>query len=890
MVRNTGYGFVPAPTPAAVWAVIEGVVTRRMMGEHVPDETIISQHPGLMPYLGRELAALRHVEAARGAASDSHGGGSTIRWDASRKPELVEEPLESFPGYEVHEAVGRGASGVVYRALQTATRREVAIKAVFEGPFSGPNDRARFEREARILAQLHHPHIVAVHDTGWTQHRYFLVMDFVDGEALDLYVEHQGLSVEDQLKLFAEVCEAVHAAHLRGVIHRDLKPRNILVDKGGQPRLVDFGLAKLSDDTIDPVFSTHVKTMTGQFVGSLPWASPEQAAGSSERIDIRSDIYSLGVVFYQILTGRFPYSVVGNLRDVVDRILTAEPARPSRPGREIDDEVETILLKSLAKDRERRYQSAGDLARDIRRHLADEPIEAKRDSAWYVLRKTLRRHRWTVAASLAFLTLAGAYAVTVSVLYRMEQDAARRAHHTLDFLSDTVFSASSHRLGADATLEEVLDVTAARLTSEFKGDPLAAAKLHYAIGSAYETIWKKSEGAAHLRAAARLYESQLGADHPDTIAARVYLGMVLAEMRDRAGVEMLRQTVEAAGRLPSAHTRLVAEAKANLGFSLWAAHEPPLYDEAERTYNDARELFQKSVGPDSLELARMLTGWASMRIAQHRFDEALAISGEADRMARRFVGEDHQFLLESAINRSEALHGAGRFAESETVLAGVVSQAGRRFGAHQVPRLLRRMSVLRQLQGDMDGAVQQLHEAIAHSCRQLAAQHPEERNAWSHLADSLTATAQDDLSVERYRGTVVAVFERTQDADEAVKALLARAELAIAQSRPRDADTLLGAARTLCEHLAPASRRLRGIVDLRSADAAALLGETARVESFLLDAVGTYRSLIGPDAAETRNAVQTTVRFYENQGRDADARKWSTLLNSPTDAGGARRE
>ncbi len=212
---------------------------------------------------------------------------------------------DSFPGYELAGEIHRGAQGVVYRALQKSTQREVAIKVMREGPFAGPHDRARFEREVHILGQLKHPNIVAIHDSGQAAGHFYFVMDFIPGESLDLHTAGDRMSVNDTLLLFGKICEAVNAAHLKGVIHRDLQPGNIRIDADGEPHVLDFGLAKLAPDGLGARQRVHpggsskqAMTLTGQFIGSLPWASPEQASGRPDQIDVRTDVYSLGVIIY----------------------------------------------------------------------------------------------------------------------------------------------------------------------------------------------------------------------------------------------------------------------------------------------------------------------------------------------------------------------------------------------------------------------------------------------------------------------------------------------------------------------------------------------------------------------------------------------------------------
>jgi len=359
---------------------------------------------------------------------------------------VVESPLPEgvIPGYDVVREIHRGGQGVVYQAVQRSTKRDVAIKVLLEGPFASRAARRRFDREIELVANLKHANIVAVFDSGATRDgRQYCVMDYVEGRRLDQYVREERLDARRMMALFAQVCDAINFAHQRGVIHRDLKPSNILVDNGGVPRVLDFGLAKQMTAPDDPLVS-----VTGQVVGTLPYLAPEVARGGEGDVDVRADVYALGVLFYELLTGHFPYPVTGQLAAVLQHITETPPTRPSTAwsietgvsstitGRNpIDDEVETIALKALAKEPQRRYQTAGDLARDLLRYLAGEPVEAKRDSAWYMLRKTLRRRRGTVIAAAVVLVLLVAWGVTTSYFYAVQkkqtQQIADEAANTL---------------------------------------------------------------------------------------------------------------------------------------------------------------------------------------------------------------------------------------------------------------------------------------------------------------------------------------------------------------------------------------------------------------------------------------------------------------------------
>lgn len=385
-----------------------------------------------------------------GAVDQADRMQSTVAgWTTSGVRPPPDLPADYFDGYDVQREIHRGGQGVVYKALQRNTGRRVAIKVLHGGASAGASGRSRFDREVQILGQLQHPGIVGIHDSGTTRDGgLFYVMEYISGPTLDEYVRElrpvvtssavararsstSEASLRDRLELFAKICDAVNAAHLKGVIHRDLKPANVRMTAGGEPVVVDFGLAKILVDTVTPdaPTSTPLMTQTGQFVGSLPWASPEQAEGSSTGIDVRTDVYSLGVILYQLLTGgKFPYRVVGTMREVMDAVLHAEPARPSTAaGWRIGDELETIVLKALTKERERRYQSAGELARDIRHYLAGEPIEAKRDSGWYVLSKTVRRHRVAVGFAAAMLAMVLIFSVAMTLAWADQAEARRQA-------------------------------------------------------------------------------------------------------------------------------------------------------------------------------------------------------------------------------------------------------------------------------------------------------------------------------------------------------------------------------------------------------------------------------------------------------------------------------
>lgn len=361
-----------------------------------------------------------------GARPDSPSTGSALAASLSLAG------LPAIEGYQILGELHRGGQGVVFRALQVGTKRTVALKVLLEDALAGESALRRFEREVELAASLRHPNIVTILDSGISHGRYFLVMEFIDGIRLDDFIKQHKPKVGELLLLFIGICEAVNYAHQHGVIHRDLKPSNILIDEAGEPHIMDFGLAKSQRASSPHETTVKLLSLTGQVVGTLAYMSPEQAAGQND-VDVRTDVYSLGVLLYELLVGRSPYSVHGPLADVLNRIAREDPVLPRQHrstapyGRYLDDELSTILLKCLEKDPGRRYQTAGDLARDLQLYLTGQPIEAKRASGLYLVRKTLQRHGLEVGfVSVLLAIMLGALGMYVS-LYHSERLARAQA-------------------------------------------------------------------------------------------------------------------------------------------------------------------------------------------------------------------------------------------------------------------------------------------------------------------------------------------------------------------------------------------------------------------------------------------------------------------------------
>lgn len=330
-------------------------------------------------------------------AHDGLGAGSGTAESAAHAQFIAHTP----PGYEIVRQIQSGGQGIVYEAVQTATRRTVAIKVLLAGAYAKPRHWWRLEREARLMAALRHPNIVVVHDSSHAHGSHYFVMDYVKGEVLDEYVRKAGLPVRGLIQLYTAICDAIGYAHHRGVIHRDLKPNNILVRSDGSPCVLDFGLAKIIGAELA---ESRQISVTGAFMGTVRYVAPEQTLGEQDKIDTRTDVYALGVILYELLTGRPPYDTSStNLTVCFNAIRETEPIKPSRLRKEIGSELDAIILKAMDKEPERRYQTASELQRDLLAWLNGQPVTARSASSLYVLRKLAAKHYFQTSTIFALL-------------------------------------------------------------------------------------------------------------------------------------------------------------------------------------------------------------------------------------------------------------------------------------------------------------------------------------------------------------------------------------------------------------------------------------------------------------------------------------------------------
>ncbi len=739
--------------------LIDDLLRCKEGGEILDDDEVLTAHRDLMPELGRELQKLRLITEARGLAERSSARNRAAQTGDGRATKKDVPPPDSFPGYDIDELIHRGGQGAVYAAVQQSTKRKVAIKVIREGPFAGSNDVARFEREVEILGSLNHPNIVTIHDSGTTAGHFYFVMDHIVGEPLDVFMGRGQVPVPETLRLFAQICEAVNAAHLRGVIHRDLKPGNIRIDSGGKPYVLDFGLAKFT--TARDMDPTHEESMTmpGQFVGSLPWASPEQVECAPGTIDVRTDVYSLGVILYQMLTGQFPYAVVGTVREIMETIAQTPPRSMRALRREINDEVETIVLKCLSKEPDRRYQSAGDLLREVNRYLAGHAIEAKRDSTWYLIRKTVTRNKLPVALAVAFVGVLVLFSAAMTVMYRgserMRAQAERealRATRIQAFLEDMLGSIDPViAQGGDITLlRKVLDQAADRIGTELASDPQVQASVRGTIGNAYASLGLLGLAEAQLSAALNLARTTLGEEHPETLRAACNHAQALWRQGRYAEAEaLLRRTIRAQERVLGGEHADTLRSRNSLAVTLRRSGKLPA---ARGLYEKTLKLRRRTLGDDHPDTLFSMNNLAVTRKLQGELARAESLHRKALDARRRVLGDEHPDTLWSMHNLAVTLDARGRHVEAKELCARTLDVRRRLLGDEH-PDTLMSMHTLagiaRQL-GELEESEGLHRKTLALRRRVLGAEHPDTLWSMNNLANTLRAAGNVAEALELY--------------------------------------------------------------------------------------------------------------------------------------------
>ncbi|MBK8097794.1 MAG: serine/threonine protein kinase [Planctomycetes bacterium] len=683
------------------------------------------------------LLALETPPADLAAVLEAHGGGDpelrvevlALLAQHRAGASFLERPASSalsvsltaqVPGYRLLDLIGEGGMGVVYRAEQEHPRRIVALKLVRPG-FATPRTMRRFEHEAEVLARLQHPAIAQIHAAGQADGgagpQPFFAMEYVAGQPLTTWADRRRLEVRARVELLARVCDGVQHAHQKGVVHCDLKPANILVDEAGQPRILDFGIARLVEE--NPLATQQ--SAAPQILGTLAYMSPEQAAGDRHAVDTRSDVWALGVIGYELLTHRLPVDTSAmDLLPALAALRSQLPVPMDRHDRALRGDLTTIVHKALQHDRDQRYASAAGLAGDLRRWLRHEPILARPASAWYTARTFARRHRSLVLAS-AVVAATLLVAIVGTATGMLQAQAAERratvqgglAERTSDFLERTILTLDPAHTGSEVRMVDVLRGAATAVPATFADAPLAAARVRTTLGRSFLGLSCYEDAERELAVAFDLRRAHLGPDADDTVATRTWLAMALkARGQPAAAAAHFQQVLERHRRLLGADDPVTLNALHNLAEIL---EDQGQLEAARAAYLEVLERRTRTVGADDLltlatrnNLAALAQHAGGLADAETQLREIVAIR-------TRTQGADHPELLVAINNLAQVLTARGQPAAAVPLLREVVARQTRVLGADHADTLAARDNLARanELVGEVGEAEAELRAVLA---------------------------------------------------------------------------------------------------------------------------------------------------------------------------------
>lgn len=736
---------------------------------------------------------------------DSVSGVPTLDSSGRRTPRAPQRHPREIGGFRILGKLGEGGMGIVYEAEQQSPRRRVALKVVRGGQFVDDVYLRMFRREAETLARLVHPNIAAIYEVGRTEDgQHFFTMELVSGQTLSAFVRDRlgaerpsPTDLRERLRLFNTICRAVNHAHQRSVIHRDLKPSNIVVTEGGEVKILDFGLARITDAD---VAAASVLSEMGTIKGTLPYMSPEQTSGDSRNVDLRTDVYSLGVILYELLSGRYPYETQTVSVVQAIRTICQEPPRPLKEasgGAAIDVDLQTIAAKALEKEPDQRYQSAAALAEDVERFRASQPILAHPPSTMYQLRKLVARHKLAVAAAGGVAVLLLALALTMVVQaerVRKERDRATaeaaKASAISVFLLDALGAADPWSKGSrNVTLLDALAQAQAKARTAFGSQPLVEASVLRTIGTTFSNLAEYSEAEKALRGALDLRVAAAGPKSPEAADALRALSRMYAEWRKfdeaekyardaleitrwihgdkslatAAAMNALAGAVAGGGRLPE--SRSLAEEVLRIARAGPGAAEIAGFghvDAGTVEIDALKSLFlialdqgesprMDALSRETLALVKARYGNRHPEVATALSDYALAqmYNGDLAGAERSYLevielrvallGSDHPEVASARENLGNAYFRAGKLDETARSLEVVLAMRRKALGddSEPVARTLSNMAAVYREAGNNEAAERAYREAVDRFRRKLGPEHPSVGHALSGLGDVL---------------------------------------------------------------------------------------------------------------------------------------------------------
>ncbi len=671
--------------------------------------------------------------------------------------------------YRLLEVIGQGGMGEVWLAEQKQpVRRRVALKLIKAG-MDTREVVTRFESERRALALMEHPAIAKVFDAGSTpQGRPYFVMEYVIGMPITQYCDKNKLTTRERLELFIHVCDGVQHAHRKAIIHRDLKPSNILVsevDGKPVPKIIDFGVAKA---TAQPLTAQTMFTRAGSIVGTPEYMSPEQADPLGEDIDTRADVYSLGVVLYELLVGALPLDF-RNLRfdEVLKRVREQDAQKPSTKLRTLGEEsttaarnrraeprvlvrqlrgdLDAITLKAIEKERSRRYGSPSDLSADISRYLRNEAVLAHPPSVAYRARKYIRRHRLAIAVAAVIAMLLVSFAIAQSAQLRRVTRERDRADRIAAFMTD-MFKVSdpSESRGNKVTAREILDKGSSEIATSLVRDPELQAQMMQVMGTVYLNLGLYPRAESLLRQAVQIRRRILGPDHPDTLRSQADLSITLLQNGHLSEAETLqKQTLASMRRVLGPDNPGTLKSMNTLAVLLLNEGR---YPEAEALAREALDLRRRVLGPEHPDTLKSLHNLALATRAERHYPEAENLFRQVSEIERRTLGPDHPQTLKATINLGEILDAEGHYAEAEQLALQSLETERRVLGPNHPDTLHAMMAsaIIFMHERQYDKAEEQFRQVRDVQRRVLGPDHPDTAISSYNLA--CVATRKGDFN------------------------------------------------------------------------------------------------------------------------------------------------